>query len=180
MNEDIVVEEEIEYPSAELLQQACYEDYRRVIDTYDKIYEKVNITLAFCGILLLVILGSVDYTYLLALCHAETNSEALMYLALILFSVASATCAVWSVIQLLLLMRSKQILVFDSIGIRNDEIYRWDPDKAAVWVIDKYTNAVASIRNVIEEKQRSYDSAVIKVVISVLLYTVVLVIEKGV
>lgn len=39
--------QDIHYPSAEMLLQVCYNDYQRLIDTYDKIYEKVNVTLGF-------------------------------------------------------------------------------------------------------------------------------------
>lgn len=170
----------VQYPSAEFVQQACFEDYHRLINTYDKIYEKVNITLAFCGIILLVILGSVNYTYVAEICKTQSNLELFTFLLLLLCSVASAVCIMWAVIQLLLLMRSKALPVFDSMDIRNEEIYRWNPDAAAVWLIDKYTIVVANLREIIAEKQKKYDSAVTKVVIALLLYSAVLIIEKGI
>ena len=37
---------ETKYPSAEIVQSACLEDYKRCLESYDKIYEKVNIALA--------------------------------------------------------------------------------------------------------------------------------------
>jgi len=169
-----------QYPSAEFVQQACFEDYHRLIDTYDKIYEKVNVTLAFCGIILLVILGSVNYTYVADICRTQSNLELFSLLLLLLCSVASAICIIWAVIQLLLLMRSKTLSVFDSIDIRNEEIYRWNHDAAAVWLIDKYTIAITGLRTAIAEKQKKYDSTVTKVVIALLLYSVVLIIEKGI
>ena len=172
--------QKIQYPSAEYVQQACFDDYRRLIDTYDKIYEKVNVTLAFCGVVLLDILGSVNYTYVADICRTQSNLELFTLLLLLLCSVASAVCIIWAVIQLLLLMRSKELSVFDSIDIRNEEIYRWNPDAAAVWLIDKYTIAITGLRTAIAEKQKKYDYAVTKVVIALLLYSVVLIIEKGV
>lgn len=170
----------IKYPSAEVLQPPCYDDYKRLIDTYDKIYEKVNITLAFCGIILLVILNSFDYTQILKI--SSITSELILFsiLTLLLCSIVSVVCMIWAVIQLLLLMRSKTITVFDSIAVRNDEVYRWLPDEAALWLIDKYTFAASELRTVISDKQKKYDSAVIKIVISILAYAVVLIIEKGV
>ncbi len=182
MKEKVIDEEKkaVQYPSAEFVQQACFEDYHRLIDTYDKIYEKVNVTLAFCGIILLVILGSVNYTYVVDICRTQSNLELFSLLLLLLCSVASAICIIWSVIQLLLLMRSKTLSVFDSIDIRNEEIYRWNPDTAAVWLIDKYTIAIAGLRTAIAKKQKKYDSAVFKVVVALLLYSVVLIIEKGI
>lgn len=182
MKEQVIDDEKqaVQYPSAELVQQACFEDYHRLIDTYDKIYEKVNVTLAFCGVILLVILGSVNYTYVADICRTQSNSELFSFLLLLLCSVACAVCIIWAVIQLLLLMRSKALLVFDSMDIRNEEIYRWNPDAAAVWLIDKYTIVVANLREIIAEKQKKYDSAVTKVVIALLLYSLVLIIEKGI
>ena len=182
MKEQVIDDEKqaVQYPSAELVQQACFEDYHRLIDTYDKIYEKVNVTLAFCGVILLVILGSVNYTYVADICRTQSNSELFSLLLLLFCSVASAVCIIWAVIQFLLLMRSKELTVFDSIGIRNEEIYRWNLDAAAVWLIDKYTIAVSDLRKVIGEKQKRYDTAVTKIVIALLLYSVVLIIEKGI
>ena len=69
--------------------------------------------------------------------------------------------------------------MFDSIDIRNEEIYRWKPEKAAVWLIDKYTIVTNELRTVISEKQSKYDSAITKMVISIILYAVVIIIEKG-
>ena len=182
MKEQVIDDEKqaVQYPSAELVQQACFEDYHRLIDTYDKIYEKVNVTLAFCGVILLVILGSVNYTYVADICRTQSNLELFSLLLLLLCSVACAICIIWAVIQLLLLMRSKTLFVFDSMDIRNEEIYRWNPDAAAVWLIDKYTIVVANLREIIAEKQKKYDSAVTKVVITLLLYSLVLIIEKGI
>lgn len=169
-----------QYPSAEFLQQVCSDDYHRLINTYDKIYEKVNITLAFCGVVLLVILGSVDYTYIGVLHKIQSNLELFTLLLLLLSSAASAVCIVWAVIQLLLLMRSRTLSVFNSIDIRNEEIYRWNSDDAAVWLIDKYTIVIAELRTVIAKKQKEYDSAVEKVMIAFVLYSLTLIIEKGV
>lgn len=171
--------EKVQYPAAELVQQACFDDYRRLIDTYDKIYEKVNISLAFCGIVLLVILGSVDYTYISAICRTQSSSDLFSLIVRFSCSVISAICIVWAVVQLLLLMRSKALSVFDSTAVRNDEIYRWDSDAAAVWLIDKYTIVVENLRSTITDKQKKYDSAVTKVIIALLLYSIFLIVEKG-
>lgn len=176
---DSVKEQIPQYPSAEILQQACYDDYSRLIETYDKIYEKVNIMLAFCGIILLVILGSVDYTRVLNICKAATTAELFVVLLHLCCTVVSAVCIVWAVIQLLLLLRSKTLLVFNSIDIRNEEIYRWNPDQASLWLIDKYTTVIDTLRGTIKDKQKSYDSAITKVIISLVAYAFVLVIEKG-
>ena len=168
----------VKYPSAEFLHGVCIFDYQRVLDTYDKIYEKTNIALGFSGVILLVIMSSLDYTIIKRIATA-TNIELFSILALLLCSAGSASCIIWAVTQLLFLMRSKAITVMDSISIRNEELYKESNEDAALWMIDKYTKAINDIRPQIQKKQKSFDSAVVKIIISIVLFAVVLLIQKG-
>lgn len=170
----------VKYPSSEFLQSACYEDYKRLIDTYDKIYEKINIALGFCGIILLVILGDFDYTLFFSSTTDYSNGEMFALFVQIVCSCTSTVCITWAVIQLLILVRSKEITVFDSVAIRNGEIYNSPIDQAALWLIDKYTLAISELRTVIHDKQRKFNSVIIKIIISILTYSVLLISTKGV
>lgn len=167
------------YPSAVMLMDSCYEDYNRLISTYDKIYDKVNIALAFCGIMLIVIVDKLDYRILIELFNEKDPGR---FFFLLLFSIAmfiSGICIIISVIKLLSLMRSKSLQVFDSIAIRNDKIYEFENDEAALWIIDKYTIIVSSLRDSVMSKQKQFDKAVIITIISILAYLVLIIIEKG-
>lgn len=167
------------YPSAELLKADCYEDYKRLIETYDKIYEKINIALAFCGVILLVIISDFDYRIIGKLINSETYIEGFTYTTLLICSLLSVIMIIWAVIQLLLLTRSREIKVFDSIAVRKEEIYREKPEVAAMWLIDKYTIATNELRTVIADKNKEYDVAILKLVISILSFAVVVIIKKG-
>ena len=140
-----------EYPSAELLQTTCYEDYRRVF----------------------------DYTIIGRIINFTSKLELFPLLLCFLCSVLSAVLIVWAVIQLLLLMRSKNLTVFDSISIRNEELYRESVEVASVWLIDKYTKAVTALRPEISNKQKAFDKAVLRIIIALLSYAVVLMVGKG-
>jgi hypothetical protein len=168
------------YPSAELLVSACYEDYKRLIDTYDKIYEKINIALAFCGIILLVILERFDYRIFFSHTANSSSGDLFALFVQIICSCTSTVCIIWAVIQLLILVRSKEITVFDSVAIRNDKIYGLHADEASLWLIDKYTLAISGLRTIIHNKQRAFDAIVVKIIISVLTYSVLLIVTKGV
>lgn len=179
-----VLSEEIDkqkanYASAELLQSVCYEDYRRLLDTYDKIYEKINIALAFCGIILLVIVSNFDYTIVSRIIKCSSKLELFPLLLIVVCSLLSTFLIVWSVVQLLLLMRSKLLSVFDSITLRNEELYRQSIEVSSVWLIDKYTRIIALLRPEIDKKQKAFDKAIIKIIVSTLCYAFVLIIEKG-
>ena len=170
----------INYPSAELLQSACYEDYKRLIDTYDKIYDKINIALAFCGVIFLVILSDFDYTLFFSFTANLSKGELFALFVQIICSCTSTVCITWAVIQLLMLVRSKEITVFDSVTIRNDKIYDLTANEAALWLIDKYTSAIPELRTIIHNKQKAFNSVVIKIIVSILTYSVLLISTKGV
>lgn len=54
------------YPSAEFLYSVSLEDYNRVLSNYDKIYDRINVALTLCGVILIVILSNVDVITLLS------------------------------------------------------------------------------------------------------------------
>lgn len=174
------VKRKTKYPGAEIIQNACYEDYKRCLDTYDKIYDKINIALVFCGVVLLVVMSSFDYTVIMKLIATTSKLEFFSLLLYTACSVGSAICIVWAVIKLLLMMRSQSVIVFDSIACRNDNIYKFLPDEAAVWLIDKYTIATNELKSINDKKNREYNTVIIKIVVAILLYAVVVVLSKGV
>lgn len=170
----------VQYPSAVMLKEDCYNEYQRLMETYDKIYEKVNIMLAFCGVVLLVILSKVDITRYMLLFQTEEKSLFLISLLYCVATTISALLIFASVIHLLNLLKGKNMLVFDSIAIRNEKIYESQEENAALWLIQKYTDSIASVQNVIKEKQSEYDKTVIKVIVSLIAYAVALLLEKGI
>lgn len=60
--ENPVQSEGEEYPSACFLLDSCVQDYQRLQDNYNKIYEKINIALAFSGVILTIMLGTFDFS----------------------------------------------------------------------------------------------------------------------
>lgn len=169
-----------QYPSAEMLKIDCYNDYIRLLDTYDKIYTKVNIALAFSGTIILAMVSKFDYTIIFNLIACKNKSELFVQL-LYLFSSAIATCcSFWSLIQLLTLLKGKQLVVFNSTDIRNKKIYEKETNKAALWLIDKYTTAVCSLKIIIEKKQNKYDLAISSLVVSIIAYCISIIAQKGI
>ena len=51
-----------DYPSACFLLDSCFQDYQRIQDNYNKIYEKINIALAFSGVILTIMLEAFDFS----------------------------------------------------------------------------------------------------------------------
>ena len=168
------------YPSAELVRDVCAEDYKRLIDTYDKIYEKVNIALVFCSVVLVAIVPIVNYTVIQRIIDNTSNLELLSLIVFLIFSVASIVTMVWAIIQLLLLMRGKKIYTVDTVAIRNENIYNETVTDASMWLIDKYTICIDELKQTIKQKQNSYDSAIVKIIISIITFVIASIIAKGV
>ena len=171
------------FPSAELLQVTCFEEYKRILDMYYKIYDKVNVSLVFCGTLFLIFFSNYDFSILAAAIKGCINKDIKdLSLWYICDSILSAGCfflLVWSVIQLILLLKSKPLDVLDIIEIRNRIVYIKPVDIASAWLIGMYTDAVNKLLPLVNKKQKRYDCAIIKIIICLLLYAVELVIQKG-
>ena len=170
----------IGYPAAVLVKEACYNEYIRMIQTYDKIYEKVNISLAFCGALLLVIIKEFDFAKILQLKTAANNKEAIVYIIYGVAFICSVGYIFSTVIGLLGLLKGREIITFDSISARDNELYAESEQDAAVWLLDKYTKSVQSLQDAVKEKQVKYDETIGKAIIALLSFAVASIIEKGI
>lgn len=166
------------YPSAELLQEVCYKDYSRVLSNYDKIYDKINICLAFYTAILFLIINRLDISFIFNFSQLVSCNEKVLNIINLIVLIFSAIFGVISIIKLLLLLKSKEIFVFDSISIRNNKIYDMFADEASLWVIDKYTEAISEIKNVTDKKQRSFNYAIIFIGVSLILYIISIFLEK--
>lgn len=169
-----------QYPSAELVKDVCFEDYKRLLDTYDKIYEKVNIALVLCGVLLISIVPTFDYTMISKIVSAKNNMELFFLIFYFVSSFCSVLFMTWAVIQLLILMKGKQIYTVDTLALRNNELYREKIEDVAMWLIDKFTVSINDLKQIISKKQSVYNSAIVKVIIAIITFTVSVVMSKGV
>lgn len=168
------------YPSAELVRDVCAEDYKRLFDTYDKIYDKVNIALVFCSVVLIAIVPIVDYTVIQRIIDNTSKLELLSLVLFLIFSVVSIVTMVWAIIQLLLIMRGKKLYTVDTVAIRNENLYNETVTDASMWLIDKYTICINELKQTIKQKQKSYDSAIVKIIISIIAFVIASIIAKGV
>lgn len=166
------------YPSAEFLYSVSLEDYNRVLSNYDRIYDRINIALALCGVILIVILSNVDMTAMFNW-NNYTNLEKMAVGIYGLCAIGSAVLIVIAVIKLLLLSRSKEILSFDSNGIKTEALYNEKIEDAALWVILQYIRVINDIREKIKDKQKAFNTATIQIIIALLAYVVAMLIHNG-
>ena len=110
--ENTVQSECEDYPSACFLLESCFQDYQRIQDNYNKIYEKINIALAFSGVILTIMLGAFDFS------PAKFSVSNMKIWEVILTSIeltclgGSLIVIVGATIYLLFLLRGRKIAVF--------------------------------------------------------------------
>lgn len=168
------------YPSAVMLKEDCYNEYTRIIETYDSLYNKVNVALAFCVVVLIAITADADYTKVSMIFKTNDLYLCFYYCSYYVALTIALGCIISSVIRLLGLMRGRKVTVFDSIAVRNLEIYRSEEENAALWLIEKYTDAIFSLQRAVEEKQNKYDKAIMLVIIAIIAYAVTALMKKGI
>lgn len=173
------VTESSDYPSASFLLDSCVQDYQRLQENYNRIYDKINVALAFAGVVLTIMLGSFDFEPAKLCVKDMTVVSLIMTVVELICLVGGIGLTLFSTIYLLTLLRGRKIAVFKSEDIRNEEIYREKESHAAMWLIDKYTKIVNEVRPVVQKKQASFDRALIIIIIGIILYAVSVILRKG-
>ena len=143
------------YPSAEFLYSVSLEDYNRVLSNYDRIYDRINITLALCGVVFIAILDNIDFSVLYKWMQFSPL-EKIAIIGYIICAVGSAILIGSAIIKLLLLSMSKEILSFDSNTIKTEELYNEKTEDAALWVTLQYIRVINDIREKILEKHQQF------------------------
>lgn len=161
-----------QYPAAVVLQEACYRDYEGLIDRYSKIYDRINIVLGVCGVLLFAVLDTFSFEDILNIKARCEKENPLLVIAPVAFSALSALFLIGTLIKLLCLVQSNSLRVFDSLPIRNEKLYFLTPDQAALWLILSYTNAIANLKDVVAKKQNELNTSIVLLVVSILCYAV--------
>ena len=161
-----------ENPSAELIAETCKEEYMRLINTYDNIYNKVNILLVVCMAVFIAQAESFNGRNIIN-SIMKTNSEStVIYLIVELcFDCCVRINSMCDCVAMFSL-KSKSIPVLNCFDLRNQLVYEGDVNKAATYLIGVYTDIMKEMNLIIEGKQKKYDLSVIMVVISVVLFVI--------
>lgn len=170
--------EKIKYPAAELLVQHCFEDYKSELDNYYKIYDKVNIALTFCGVILLVFIEHVDFSLIKVLFQKPGLIKALFIIGNLTAALICSYQIFCATVKLIGMMSGKRINVFNSIEFRNENRYMWEPDEAALSLITAYTEQTNKLRKIVSKKQKNFDNAVWRMAHALLWYAVSVIIQK--
>ena len=173
------VSESSDYPSACFLLDSCVQDYQRLQENYNRIYDKINVALAFVGVVLTIMLGSFDFTPAKLCVKDMTVASLIMTVVELICLVGGMGLTLFSTVYLLTLLRGRKIAIFKSEDIRNEEVYREKEPHAAMWLIDKYTKIVNEVRPVVQKKQASFDRALIVIIIGIIMYAVSVILRKG-
>lgn len=171
--------ESSDYPSACFLLDGCVQDYQRLQENYNRIYDKINVALAFAGVVLTIMLESFDFAPVKLCVKDITVASLIITVVELICLVGGMGLTLISIVYLLTLLRGRKIAVFKSEDIRNEEIYREKESHAAMWLIDKYTRIVNEVRPVVQKKQEVFDKALVTIIVGFILYVIAIVLRKG-
>lgn len=171
--------ESSDYPSACFLLDSCVQDYQRLQENYNRIYDKINVALAFAGVVLTIMLESFDFAPVKLYVKDITVASLIITVVELICLVGGMGLTLISIVYLLTLLRGRKIAVFKSEDIRNEEIYREKESHAAMWLIDKYTRIVNEVRPVVQKKQEVFDKALVTIIVGFILYVIAIVLRKG-
>lgn len=167
------------YPSAKILLEASYQDYIRLLDSYDKINEKVNMILAFIGIILGFFLNYINLKFLNRICLSLKISELLLYLVHSILLFICIITLIYCIVKIFALLKGKYLPVFKSEDIREVDLLKESEENVALWLIDNYTNCSKDIRPIINYKQKELIKVIKATIILTIVMIIILILQKG-
>lgn len=171
--------ESFDYPSACFLLDSCIQDYQRLQKIYNRIYDRINMALAFAGVVLTIMFDSFDVSIAKLYVKDMTVASLIMTSVDLICYIGGMGLILAAIIYLLILMRGRELAVFKSEDIRNEEIYNLKESHAAMWLIDKYTKIVCQVRPVVQKKQKSFDNALVVIILGIIMYAIAIILRKG-
>lgn len=166
------------YPSAEFLYSVSLADYNREISNYDRIYDRINIALSLCSAVTIYYLSTVNFKAF----FEWQNFSQLEKVALLLyafFTLTSLILMIISIIQLLVLSRSKEMLTFDSNCIKTESLYEESLEDSSLWVTLQYIRVINDVSLKTQEKQKGFNLAITLIVISILCFAFSIIVNHG-
>ena len=162
-----------EYPAAELIANTCKEEYMRLINTYDNIYNKVNILLVVCMAIFIAQAESFNGNALVkSIMSANTEIKVICLIMQLCFSAIALLLILGATVLLCLLLKSQKMPVLNCLDIRNQNVNEYKLENEANTLLVLYTNVIAEMNPIIEKKQKRYDLSVILVATSVVLFAI--------
>lgn len=162
-----------EYPAAELIANTCKEEYMRLINTYDNIYNKVNILLVVCMAIFVAQAESFKGKIIIDnIMQSNIESRVVYLIVELCIAVIALLLILCATVMLCFLLKSKKVPVLNCHDLRNQRVYEGEVDKAATYLIGIYTDVIKELNQIIEKKQKRYDLSVILVVVSVVLFII--------
>lgn len=111
VNSNLERKSKVFYPSSKILFEATYQDYIRLIGSYDKIYDKLNIMLAFIGLILGAFITAADFSVFSRTLVELTATECSFVVIHFISIIVCVILFLLSIIKSLVLISGKSITV---------------------------------------------------------------------
>lgn len=153
-------ENSINYPGAKASLEECVRAYDFVLACYDKVYDRINITLTMAGLVLMVGVESITKDRILS-----QNPWAIVA---ILLSAIGLILVAKSLFSLTSLLKSSGLQSIDPKVVREHKFYSLPEQAVEMFWIDRYIKMTDCNREICQMKQKKLDSSVIDIVYAVL------------
>lgn len=168
----------VEYKASEQFYNVAKSEYDYELNRNATLDNKVSMTLAFCGVVLLFLLVYLNIRVLWDSNLPHQCWDCILRFICSLFHVACVSCFAVCIIKLFGILTPTTYCRLDPFFILNETLPEWDKDKAYMYLGVKYSEIAAFNRRVNEDRTYKYGKA-IKWLLSAFLFCVLSEIVKN-
>jgi len=160
------------YKSSEQYCDAAKTEYEYELNRNTKLDNKVSITLAFCGVVLLLF---IDYLDVRSLWEVEAQSQMQCWECILRFlcSVFQIACLAFFgvfIIKLIIILKPRLYLRLDTENLLIEALHEWDNDQAYMYLGIKYSEFAVYNNSVNETRSEEYRKSMKWIAIAAILY----------
>jgi len=159
----------IEYRASEQFCSAAKTEYEYELGRNANLDNKVSITLAFCGAVLLFL---IDYLNIRSLWNFDAQImcwECILRFLCTIFQIGSLVCFGVCIIRLFLILRPRTYLRVDTEFLLDETLPEWKPEQAHIYLGRRYSQFAANNNKINEKRSQNYSYSVRWLLIAVLM-----------
>lgn len=150
----------VEYKASEQFYNAAKDEYDYELNRNATLDNKVSMTLAFCGVVLLFLINYLDMRSLWSLTEPHQCWECILRFMCSVFQIACLSSFSVCIIKLFSILTPKTYCRLDPNYLLNETLPEWETKQAYMYLGKKYAEFTTFNRAVNEERSKKYSKAI--------------------
>lgn len=164
------------HPSSGVLLDSCKNEYNNVFGNAQKLDNKINIAITFCGVLFLSMIEMLDFDGMVK-CPIEADESLFATICYIVLIIVGICLYLWALIEFMVLANPTDYKILDMEEILLKELDKEECQNVETYLVIKYIGANNTNSEINNKRAGKYKNGMIKLIVTVVIVIMVYIIK---